>query len=262
MHREIREALAAARAKRPSALKKVGKRTDRIVPLLYAGQRRVTVEIDALEVELDREAVARLTETPFALEKWLDAAVKLRSDSVKRELLGEIGKRLVATGADVTAGLNRMVEKKLDSLWCAELWTALGPSLHLPPNTAGETLDLTKAREVTIAMSWDIWKARRIGPVKVGRSALVVIDEKTYRHTYVRGERKLKHQIKRRGWIDHAVGQHADDRREGSVQRARGAVARGRDRLARATGARARGRAGAGAAPARASDLDGARARG
>ena len=46
-------------------------------------------------------------------------------------------------------------------------------------------------------MSWDVWKARRIGPVKIGRSALVLSDGK--RTTYVRGERKLKHTIKNRG---------------------------------------------------------------
>jgi tRNA threonylcarbamoyladenosine modification (KEOPS) complex Pcc1 subunit len=197
LHREIRDALTAARAKRPTALRKVGKRTDRIVPVLYASQRRVVVEVEAIEVELDREDVARLRSAPFGVEKWIQACVQLRSDTVKRELLGEIGKRLVETGADIPAALDRMIAKKLDSIWCNDLWTALGPNLHLPPNTTGETVDLTKAREATVAMSWDVWKSKRIGPVKLGRSALVLTSGT--RHIYVRGERKLKHQIKRRG---------------------------------------------------------------
>ena len=197
LHHEVREALAAARSKRPTALRKVGKRADRIVPLLYSTQRRIAIEVDAIEVELDREDVARLAAAPFVAETWIDAVLRLRSDTVKRELLGDIGKRLVATDGDIPAALDRMIAKKLDTIWCNELWAALGPSLHLPPNTTGESIDLTKAREITVVMSWDIWKAKRIGPVKIGRTALVITQGS--RNVYVRGERKLKHQLKRRG---------------------------------------------------------------
>jgi hypothetical protein len=194
---EIREALAAARPKRAAALRKTGKRAERIVPVIAAAQRRITAEAETIEVELDREQTAALAAKPFTVDKWIDACAQLRTDTVKRELLGEIGKRLVASGADIAAALDRMIAKKLDGIWCNELWHALGTGLHLPPNTTAERIDLTKAREATVAMSWDVWKARRIGPVKIGRSALVISDGK--RTTYVRGERKLKHRIKARG---------------------------------------------------------------
>jgi hypothetical protein len=199
LDREVREALAVIRTKRAPALKKVVKRADRIVPIIQMGTRRLTVEAESLQAELDREDVARLATTPFQYKAWVDALVALRSDVVKRELLTTIGKRVVAEDVSIGPVLDYMVTKKLDALWGNELWLALGPALQLPPNTTGAAVDLTKARETTVVMSWDVWKARRIGPVKIGRSALVFHDPKTSRSTYVRGERKLKHAIKRRG---------------------------------------------------------------
>jgi hypothetical protein len=199
LDREVREALAVIRTKRSAALKKVVKRADRIVPIIQMGSRRLTIEAETLQAELDREEVERLIATPFQYKAWVDALATLKSDVVKRELLTTIGKRVVAEEVSPGPVLDYMLTKKLDAMWGNELWIALGPTLLLPPNTTGVAIDLSKARETTVVMSWDVWKARRIGPVKIGRSALVLHDAKTNRSTYVRGERKLKHSIKRRG---------------------------------------------------------------
>jgi hypothetical protein len=120
---------------------------------------------------------------------------------VKAELMLAIAKRLVAEDGDVKAALDQMIAKKLHQQYYAGFFEALGDRLPLPQNVRDETIDLTHAREATVTGSWQTYRAQRIGPVKLGRGALftVVKQGSEYIHRYVRGERKLKHQIKKRG---------------------------------------------------------------
>lgn len=201
---EIRAALATDRPRRATALAKVGKRADVIVPVLYAAQRRIPLELAELEVELDREAVAAVKAKAGTIAAWVNACANLRTARVKGELLADIARRLVDENCDadtIRATLDQMVAKKLDEVPAPGLFEALGHRVPLTPNVSGETIDLTRARETTVVASWAAYKARRVGPVKFGRSALYVTEKRgsEYVHTYVRGERKLKHEIKKRG---------------------------------------------------------------
>ncbi|HEY5923290.1 MAG TPA: hypothetical protein VIV11_16535 [Kofleriaceae bacterium] len=192
---DLRAAIELARKQRASALRKLDKRVERVGGALYAGTRRLPFEINELEMAEDREAVAQLG--AFDAMRWIDVCASLKNDTVKRELLDKIAAELVASGGDLPAALSRMIERKLDDLYAPELWKLLGPHLQLPGNLTGEAIDLTKAREVTVTASWHVWTAKRVGPIKIGRAALMATYDKEL--VYVRGERKLLHSIRARG---------------------------------------------------------------
>lgn len=193
LHAEVRAALEAK--KQHPALRKVQKRAERIVPAINAAARRIEIEAHTLELRDDRAKVAKLG--AFDAKTWIEIAASLHHDQVKRELLERIGVQLVATKADIPTALDRMLEHKLDRVWAPELWTAIANHVTLVANITGEAIDMTKAREVTVPLTWDAWKAGRVGTVKFLRSALVVTSGS--RTIYVRGQRKLLHAIRSRG---------------------------------------------------------------
>jgi hypothetical protein len=194
---ETRASLAAERPKRGSALRKLETQTSRIVPVIAASTTRVALERIAVNIEDDRAEIAKLEAAPFDADRWIDVCSRLGNDQVKRETLGTIGKKLVEVGGDIPDALQRMRRRGLDAVWGDQLWQEIKDHLVLEQNVSGEAIDLTKATEVTVTASWASWKARRVGPVKIGRTALAVtVGNET---TYVRGERKLLHRIRARG---------------------------------------------------------------
>jgi hypothetical protein len=203
LDRALRAAMKHDRDARPAQLAKVVKRAEIVVPLVTAAQRRISVDLEELKAALDREAVAKLTKAKRDVSAWISACAELRTDVVKAELMVAIAKRLVAEcdEAGITEALDQMVAKNLHKVYVTEFFTILGDKLPLPQNTTGETIDLTRATETTIAAAWPAYMAKRVGPVKIGRSALYsyVKKGKDYVFLYVRGERKLKHRIKKRG---------------------------------------------------------------
>jgi hypothetical protein len=196
LHAEVREALAVARESRPRALAKVDKRADRIGGVIYQGNRRVHIEGEELKVELDREDAAELVTSKWSATAWIKATRRLRTDTVRAEVLAEIGKQLVKHGSNIGAALDQMIALKLHEVYAPGLWTAIAPHLVLR-QTVRKTLDLTTAHEMTATPGWELWMARRVGPVKPNRAVLrTIVGETVY---YVRGERKLKHAIRTRG---------------------------------------------------------------
>lgn len=204
LDREVRAALATVRESRPKALAKALKRAEIVIPLATAGQRRITIELEAIKAELDREDVAKLKKAKSSVSAWISACAALRSDVVRNELVVAIARRLVdedASEKQIAAALDQMIEKKLHRLHNAELFEVLGDRLPLPQNVSGETIDLSKAREATVTASWATYQAQRIGPVKLGRGALYTYTKQggEYAIRYVRGDRRLKHRISKRG---------------------------------------------------------------
>jgi hypothetical protein len=203
LDRDARGAMSLLREARPKALAKVIKRAEIVVPLISAAHRRCTTDLEELKNALDREDVAKLKKAKTSVAAWISACAELRSAVVKAELLLDIARRLVAEADEkaIVKALDQMIEKKLHEVYVAELFTILGDKLPLPPNVTGETIDLALAREVTVKASWQTYMAKRVGPVKVGRGALYTYAKNGSAYTvqYVRGERKLKHRIKKRG---------------------------------------------------------------
>lgn len=181
--------------KKAAALRKLQKPNEAIGGALYTGTRRLMIEVIEEETADDRAAVAKLKK--FDANAWIDVCASLKSDQIKRELLEKIAKQLVKTRADIPAALDRMLDHKLDRVYAPDMWTALAYEVTLPPNVTGETIDVSKARELTVAASWEVYKGKRVGAIKPGRAALFLYDGSTY--VYVRGERKLLHAIRERG---------------------------------------------------------------
>jgi hypothetical protein len=197
LHAEVLAALAVPRASRPKALGMVVERGTRIVPVISSGQARLQHEREAIKVELDREDAAVLVTSPFSAAAWIAATKRLRTETVKREVLADIGKQLAARPREIAAALDKMIAAKLDRIYAPELWQHIAPHLVLPQTVRGKTIDLTAAHEMTATADWPLWEAHRVGPVKPGRAVLAVgVGDDVY---YVRGERKLKHAIRARG---------------------------------------------------------------
>ncbi|HTL35009.1 MAG TPA: hypothetical protein VL326_17900 [Kofleriaceae bacterium] len=194
---EIRAALDVERKKRATALRKVEKRSARILPVIYAGSSRISVEAMELETAFDQERIAAVMKTRFHPATWIEAAASLHTDQGKRDLMDIIGGLLVDTGADIGAALDLMIAAKLDRIHAPMLFAKIQNHVVLPQNVTDEVIDLTKAREHTVTFTFDTWKARRVGPIKIGRTALVVYDGNKL--TYVRGERKLLHRLREKG---------------------------------------------------------------
>ena len=199
LHADVLAALTLERKKRIKALTAASERASRVVPVIYGGSSRLTTEVEELKQEGDRATVAALKRDGFAAEAWIDQAAKLRTVVVKRELVIAIARQLVKTGADVAAALDRMVQRKLDQLHIPEMWEIVAHHVRFAPNVHGETIDITRASEVTVPWHWYAWTAHRVGPVKPGRPALMVPMKVGERAMYVAGQRKLKHAVKARG---------------------------------------------------------------
>jgi hypothetical protein len=197
LHHAVRAALAVDRTRRARALKPVAARSNRIVPVIYQGSRRLYTEIEAIKEELDREDAAELVTSPFSVAAWIRATRKLRTDKVKGQVLTDFGKQLAERPELIAGALDRMIAAKLDAVHAPEMWTHIAARAPIDQTVRGKTIDLTTAHEMTAELGWELWKAERVGPVKANRSVLAVtVGKRTY---YVRGERKLKHAIRARG---------------------------------------------------------------
>ena len=195
LHDDVRKALATARKQRASALRKLEQRSERIGGAIYAATTRLPREVMELEIEDDREVVAKLDK--FDADKWIDVCASLKNDQVKAELIAKIGMKLVETKGDIERALDQLVAHKLDRLYVPNFWTAIQNHLPLRANVTGETIDIATAREMTVPLAWETWKAKRVGTVKFGRAALFLMEKE--RWVLVRGERKLLHAIRAKG---------------------------------------------------------------
>jgi hypothetical protein len=192
---DVRAAVEVARKQRAAVLRKLEKRVERIGTTVAAGCRRLPQEVSELELEDDRESVANLG--AFDATTWIEACAALKSHQVRLELLERIAEQLVETGADIAKALEKIVEHNLHRIYTQKFWSVLAPHVSLAANVMGEAYDLTRAHEVTVTLDWNTWKGTRVGPLKVGRTALLV--NRGNEMIYVRGERKLLHLIRSRG---------------------------------------------------------------
>ncbi|HEV7555577.1 MAG TPA: hypothetical protein VGO00_09000 [Kofleriaceae bacterium] len=197
LHHAVREAIEVERTRRARALKAVAARTNRVVPVIYQGSRRLYTEMEAIKEELDREDAAELLTSPFSVARWIKGTSKLRTPTVKAQVLGDFGKQLAERPHLIAGALDRMIAAKLHEVHAPEMWKHIATLVPIEQTIRGKTIDLTTAHEMTAELGWELWSAERVGPVKPNRSVLAVtVGKRTY---YVRGERKLKHAIRARG---------------------------------------------------------------
>ena len=199
---EVREALTVenehARAK---ALKEIMDRVHRIYAVTGTVPNQLHHQMSETLERVERARLVALRATHPPPESWIDAATEMETQTVIRDTLVAMARQLRKEQTDPkrVARLLATIHSKLRDavLYHPDFWAVLQPMLELEPNVRGETIDITDAREETVALSWPLYRGRRIGQVVPGRTALVVHAEN--RTTYIRGERKLKFRVMRAG---------------------------------------------------------------
>ncbi len=168
----------------------------------------ISQELDKMRRILDRERI-RAANLPrvsgpedLALPQRIALLAVLKHEEEIRKFLVKTAKAIKRVGLpreEVTSFINRLQKNKPvreAAAWIPEFWSALAGRIELPATERGIMLDITGAREVEVEMSWDIFNARRIGPIVSGRKALLVHIADNQTTYYIRGERKLLFQVR------------------------------------------------------------------
>jgi hypothetical protein len=197
---EVRRALEGE--DRIATLERAHENTMRIFAMVAHVPNRTRLEASLLSRDLDRARVAeaKKTEDLFGLVR---VASRLTAVDVIQTLLREIAAR-AADPAFSDGARHALLEaikkkKRLRELTMFDplFWEPLKRVLVLPPTLKDARVDLSAANEMKVVMNWGLFEADRVGPIRPGRSALVVVRDG--KPCYVRGERKLKHRIAREG---------------------------------------------------------------
>jgi hypothetical protein len=193
-------------ASRLKAMKQASKLSTRVVNVLGWIPNRLDDLTESERRRLDKKLVKRLREEATPWPEMVGQLAKLRSDTYRARALTEIANDLAADQAIGAGDIMRF----LDLVWENEplrnavaqterFWRAVGPKVSLEATETEGAFDITNAGEMTVQLDWDTVRAKRVGPISVGRTALAVRDEQTHDLTLVRGERKLKFDAMRRG---------------------------------------------------------------
>lgn len=190
---------------RVNALEKVEPFLMRIQGVVGQNQSRLRVEVQKAKERIDKERLkAARREENVSIERLIEVIGSLRTSEIQSVALNQLAKDLAQPPIDAqrtNAALDLLARKKKlrEQLeYNPRFWKAIGAVVRLEPNVTGETIDISEAREETVTLGWDVLRAKRVGPVLPGRSALVVRDKRNGVAKYfIRGERKLKFQAQR-----------------------------------------------------------------
>jgi hypothetical protein len=181
---------------------------NRLFTILAALPGRLTEDVQKLRVSMDRERVrvARRQakedgRNGLSVDDCIALLERVETDTVVQELLLRIARSLSENQleqAEIFATLERLGKIKRireATMYFPQFWEKIGKVVRLEPTETGKTIDITDAREQTVALDWNLLKAKRVGPIVPERAALVVYDKNGESKAYVRGERKLKFQV-------------------------------------------------------------------
>lgn len=192
--------------RRLGSLKTLGKFLSRVYGVMGQCPARVEHERATQIEQLDRVLWETARAESRDYEQWIGTAGGLHTPGVRQEALLTIARELAqdsAIGPDELAPLLDAIARRgplrTESEHYPEFWEALEEKIRLEPNAAGETIDITEAREETVDLGWGVLRAKRAGAVVPGRTALVVYSRGGRPTHYIRGERKLKFQVAKAG---------------------------------------------------------------
>jgi hypothetical protein len=190
---------------RVAALRRHQTYVERVYCVLFRVPGRMTQEA--------REEAARLARLEWETIKaaaddprgWVAPLGRLKHDEVRQKALRELARAARAlaktdpeAASECILAVGAHSRLRNDSNWDEKFWKIAGPLIRLGPSATGITVDLTNARQVQVAMGWDLVRAQRVGTIVPGRTALLV-HARGSRITYVEGERKLKFRLARTG---------------------------------------------------------------
>jgi hypothetical protein len=133
-----------------------------------------------LSERVDRAGLAALRGRPFDVDAWVSAADAMKAPIGRLAALVELVSR-IPEGDDapthalaIVRAVRRHRQLVLATAFAPAFWGPLAPLLDWAPTMRAGTLSLENANEAVVTASWDLWNARRVGRVKIGRKALVI----------------------------------------------------------------------------------------
>jgi hypothetical protein len=191
---------------RLAALKVLQERLERYALVVSRLPQRAALDVEAERARLDRLRFRALRAGPVRdLDRLLQAAKSMETQKYLHRTLLFIARELAAVELprEERARIARVMAADESIREATEyfpaFWKRVRDVFPLPEPVEGEVVDLTDAHEVRVNWSWDLLRAKRVGPVVPERTALVVYTDRGAVRFYVRGERKLKFQIARAG---------------------------------------------------------------
>lgn len=172
-------------------------------PIYYMPYALTRLRTEIAE-KLDRKLMESFRQNEFDLGRAIKFADKLDTTTVRLNLAMYIANELIAQEiepAKFLASIRKVGKRKIlrdVTQWAPGFWDRVSPHLDLPPNVAGQKIDITDATEVTVPANWDLVNGKRAGTVVIGRTALYV-QTGGGKGIYLRGERKLKFKVRQAG---------------------------------------------------------------
>jgi hypothetical protein len=167
--------------------------------MFQMAQLKLQARLDRARVKATREqAQERRGDSRLTPKEWTGLFAQLSNRDVLNQAILWVADDLIALCPeldDLRAGLATLSHsKKLREAvgYDTRFWQKFNGKLTLEPTESETTIDITEAKEQSVGMSFELLKAKRVGPIVPGRTALVITDARGIPAIYIRGERKLK----------------------------------------------------------------------
>jgi hypothetical protein len=198
----IDAALALGDGEQIEKLGKAQGETKKVSLIAWSLSARTERHIAEVAQRVDSDALASLRKRrEFDVAVWVSAAAAMKADPGRVTALTELV-RLIPEGPGAAehmgAILDAIREKKAlfdATRFAFTFWAAVAPLLDLPATMHDGEVDLSDAVEGVAAAGWDVYNARRVGRIKLGRKVLVLSASGGRALTYVRGTRALLEKV-------------------------------------------------------------------
>lgn len=177
-----------------AALSGLARERQTLGTIAWAVSARADRHVAELAERIDRAALGALRLAPFDVEAWVGAAAGMKADPGRVAALVELVRR-IPEGDDAPThalAIVRAVARRRGlvraTAYAPAFWSGVAPLLDWSATMRTGSLSIESATEVVVTASWDLWNARRVGRVKIGRKALMIQGKPM---TYVRGTRAL-----------------------------------------------------------------------
>jgi hypothetical protein len=204
---DLRERFAKANAvseptARAKALRTVVDRAMRVAVIANHSGAILSADADRTLLPIEKAAFDALAaQKPMDLKAWATFIRRVHDAELFARALQTVGGRLAAlddSDAIVAAltELRQHVGSDEHRFTDSRLWQPIEKRIKLDATETRGTFDLSDAVQVRVTAGFEVLAAKRVGPVRIGRMALVIAQRP---RVYIAGERRLKFEIERAG---------------------------------------------------------------
>lgn len=204
---DLRERFAKADAitepeARAKALRGVVDRAMRVTVISNNSGAILTADADRTLQPIEKATLDALAaQSTLDLKSWATFIRRVHDTQLHATALQTLGTRLAAlSDSDAIVAALTELRKHIGSdeyrFADQRLWAPIEKRLKLGPTESSGTFDISDAVPLRVTAGFEIVVAKRVGPVRIGRMALVM---GTRPRVYVAGERRLKFEVERAG---------------------------------------------------------------